>query len=784
MYSYSLPSGFDKDIDKLEKLIEQCKKGEISPAQLKAHRVPFGVYEQRELDTYMLRIRCAGGYLTPDALVKISELASIYAHDQIHLTTREELQVHYLRLDSIIPVIRGLKEAGMASRGGGGNTVRNIIIQEYAGVDQDEVFDVTPYAIALTTRLISEDDSWTMPRKLKIAFSGSEEDKGYATISDIGFIAAIKKNKKGFKVYLAGGMGAKPQVGNLFFDFFDEDQVYKVTKTVKNLFWKYGNRKNKHAARLRFLWQTLGEEEFRKRFDEEFAAVTGENYSPLSVGKSENKGLEPVLEKLTTEDKGDFSLWKKRFVKPQKQSGLFSIIIPIELGFIANEKVRALGEFLRPFGDNVVRLSKDQNFILRNIKENYLANVYTFLKNNLDNFNRTLIFDKLISCVGASTCQLGICLARGATRAIMRTLAKSDIELDALADLTINLSGCPNACGQHHAADLGFFGKALRKEERMYPAYNVVAGASIGGQKTEFAKLIGEVSAKNLPLLVKDFLAIYLSKRGENKDFKKFLDNGGTRHLENVCDKYKNVPSFTEDKNYYFDWEAEEAFSLAARGAGECSAGLFDLIDVDSKNIEITRGKIIAAADDKDKQEALCDLTFYASRMLLITRGIEPQNPKETYENFKKYFIDTGLVDRSFVEIIDSALIKNTEALLKDEQKVQDLADRVKFLYENMDNAFQFNAEGLAAAPDGLRTSKDAKEKPIISKDFRGVACPMNFVKTKIELSKIASNDKLEILLDDGAPIDNVPGSVKAEGHKILEQIKVDDYWKVIIEKK
>ncbi len=777
MQTYNLPDKFDDDISNLEELINKCIASEITPAELKAHRVPFGVYEQRKVDTYMVRIRCASGTVTPKQLEEISKISERLGNEKIHITTRQELQVHYVKLGDIIPVIKALRDIGLASRGGGGNTVRNIIAQEDSGIAKDEIFDVAPYATALTTRLISEKDSWTLPRKFKIAFSSSSSDRGYATLADIGFIARVKDGKIGFKVYVAGGMGAKSNPGHFFLDFISDDQVYNLTKAIKNIFWKYGNRKNKHAARLRFLFNDIGEDEFRKRFDQELGAVEKENYLPLEIKANENIGLDPDLGDSPVKDQEDFRIWKERFVKEQKQEGLFSIIVGVELGFLANEKALKLAQFLIPFGENVIRLTKDQNINLRNIKEKHLSHLYLFLKENFNGFNRPFILDKLISCAGASTCQLGICLSRGAARSLISTLGDSDLNLDKLANLKVNISGCPNSCGQHPAADLGFFGKANRKDGELYPAYNVLAGGVIKDEETKLSKKLGEVSAKDLPKLVKEFLADYI-KAEEFKTYQDYLASQGNNKLVELCKKYSKVPSLAEDKNYYYDWESKDIFSLAGRGMGECSAGLFDLIDVDLKNIVQTTEKLNnPPVSGEARGLLLFNLVFYATRMLLITRGVEPKVEMDVYTGFRQHFLDTKLVDSSFREVIDAGFSKNHQILLKEEDKISDLVKAVKYLYEHMDNAFGFKVPGLEK-----KAASDKKERVV--KDFRGVACPMNFVKTKLELAKLQSKETLEIYLDDGEPIDNVPGSVKAEGHRIVTQEKIEDYWSVIIEKK
>lgn len=807
--TYILPESLEAEIDELEAKIARFKTGEISATEMKVARVPFGVYEQRKKDTYMVRVRCAGAVVTPLQLEKIAELSQKHAAGYIHLTTRQEIQLHYVLIDSLIPVIRELKTVGLSSRGGGGNTVRNIMAQEDAGIAEDEAFDVFPYAIALTSRFLAEPDSWNLPRKFKIAFSGSSDDRGYATISDVGFIAKIKDGKKGFKVYFAGGLGAKTQVGLLLFDFVPEAEVYNVAKAVKRVFYKNGNRKNKHAARLRFLVKTLGEEKLKQITLEEYEAVQKEGYPPLEIHVLEDRGLDPQLPAEQASDPKNFELWQRRFVRKQKQNGFYSVILPVHLGHVDNDKAIALAHFLAPFGDNTIRIRKDQNFLLRNIPQKYLTNLYNFLRTTFDNFNRAFVIDKVIACAGASTCQLGICLSPGAATATRRYLEKADFDLDKAADAVINISGCPNSCGQHHVGDIGFSGKVARKGDKVYPAFNVVAGALVREGETELAQSVGEVAARDLPLVVRDILRKYADSKNGFSTFREYTrSEQGKEDLRVICARYKEIPAFEEDKNYYFDWGTDKIFSIAERGKGECSAGIFDLIESDFGAIQQDK-KLIEEIKEKggtqeQKAQLLKDIVFKAAHVLLVTRALEPKSEQETYNLFRTYFINMGLADASFDDLLRIAESKRYEAFLGKEQAVDALVERMKLLYDVMDSSFNFKLIGgdvvhtqhveiKTADSCGLKVSvgKSADQrivdaaaiKPDAVKDLRGVACPMNFVKTKMELSKMKVRQVLEIWLDDGAPIDNVPGSVRAEGHKVLSQEKTDGYWTVRIEK-
>jgi len=778
---YTIPANLDNEIEGLEVLIEKFKRKEITATELKVNRVPFGVYEQREPDTYMVRVRCAAGFITPQQLAGVAKIAQEFAKSDIHITSRQEVQIHYVKIEDLVTVIRRLKAIGLSPRGGGGNTVRNITAQEDAGVDPNEIFDVSPHAVELTNRFIAEGESWNLPRKFKIGFSGSEQDKGLATVSCLGFIAKIKDNKRGFRVYAAGGLGAKSTVANLLIDFIEEDQVYVVARAVRNLFSKYGNRKNKHAARLRFLWLTLGEEEFRKKFAEELAIVQQESLAPFIVKETSA----PLKVNFGSSDyqnlpKEAFDLWKKRYASPQKQAGYFTILIPIELGFLPNIKAIALAEFLEKFGNNVIRMTRDQNFVLRNIPENQLERAYVFLRENLLLIDDAPIYGRFLSCAGASTCQMGICLSRGAARGILKELRKSDLDLDKLGEFRLNISGCPNSCGQHPIADLGFSGKALRNDGHSYPSYMVYAGAVIKEGKTKLAERFGDVPARNLPVLVRDLVKSFLTNAGQEKDFRSYMGGTGVEVLKSLVEKYKNPASFDEDKNFYFDWEADNLFNLLERRGGECSAGLYDLIGVDLNNIRETRAKITETVGE-EKRKKLNDLLLFSARTLLITRAVEAKNEQEIFAEFRKHFILTDLVDKFFDDLLIKAGLFNFDPIER-ESEIIALSQAVEKLYESMDNTFNFNKSIEAKAAPAVNAV--SRKAPVVSKDLRGVQCPLNFAKTKVELSKLNTGDILEIWLDDGKPVENVPGSVQGEGHKIISQQRQGEYWKVVIEKK
>jgi sulfite reductase (ferredoxin) len=313
----------------------------------------------------------------------------------------------------------------------------------------------------------------------------------------------------------------------------------------------------------------------------------------------------------------------------------------------------------------------------------------------------------------------------------------------------------------------------------MYPAYNVVAGAYVG-PNPRLAEIVGEISAYDLPKFTIDILRKYLEKQHSYKSFSDYISLDGKSDIAYITEKYKVIPEFSDDKNYYFDWGSEQIFSLAAKGVGECSAGLFDMIDVDLNSIRAAKEKLEMETEQPAINELLYEIVFASSRMLLITRGAEPKNAAGVFNDFIQNFIEAELISNIYREIVEMARDERDVDFTRKKETILDLAKSVTSLYEAMDDSLQFkNFESNSNV--NIPVINKASLKRI--KDFRGVKCPMNFVKTKIELATIKTGDLLEILLDDGEPIDNVPASIKGEGHLILEQKKIENYWQVVIRK-
>ena len=868
---YRIPSTLNGDLDYTQSLIDQFKAGEIQAGQLKSNRVPMGIYEQRKNQHYMLRLRCAGGLVTPEQLAKIAFVGHQLSTSHLHVTTRQEIQIHNVDIEDAIPALKKLEKVGISSAGGGGNTVRNMMVDDRSGLTADEEFDVYPYVEELTSRLIAEKDSFTMPRKYKVAIDTSVATANYSYIADLGLQARIKDGERGFRVLIAGSAASNAHTGWEVFDFLPEKDLYRAAKALKNWFHKYGNRRNRHKARMRYVFYKYGTEEAKRLYLEEFEELKKDgsidfeapalplehhkpNFPALKVWNETSLGTPADLQsdgkqgtsKNEIIDVEAFETWKRRYAHKQTNAeglkeNLWYAYIPLRHGNNSTDFFAEVAEYLGNYGNDVIRFTKKEQIQVRNIPEEYLTNIYAFFKKlGVYQIDYPVVVTNLTCCTGADTCRLGICLPKGAIDGIAKQLLNSDLNLDAIPDFELRMNGCTNICALATWGDLGFSGRVGRVGDDPYPAYTI--WLPVKG-KHEIDLQQGYIAAKKIPVFVEDYLRDVIAEQANYADYYEYVAKRGVDIVKNLIAKYKEIAPYSEEPDTFFDFGDDEKFSLIKYGKAECSAGLFDIIEIDQdtirekrKEVELLMGNIpqgVPADLQSDGKQAtskieklLHDIVFSENRMLLVTRGLDPRTDEDVYNGFEKEFIAAGIIPQKFKVLTDKA--RNNESLITEKPLIDELADLLNDLYQNMDDSLQFKLPAVQS-PTDFTDNTNSKEKsaesarlknrseneeesvssvksvgqkntteneqnssagepeaisPDVKKDFRGVMCPMNFVKTKIALTPMQSGQILEILLDDGAPIENVPGSVKNEGHTILSTEKVENYWKVLIRKK
>jgi sulfite reductase (ferredoxin) len=397
---YDLPKDAQADLNRFGQEIAKFERAETSAAEFRVFRVPRGVYEQRESDTYMLRARCPAGMVLPHQMRALAAASKRYGNGVLHITTRQDVQIHRVLLKDVHPALVELHAAGVSTKGGGGNTVRNITACCDAGVCTEEVFDPTPCAVAVTEYLLPDPLSYQLPRKYKIAFAGCAKDCAGALINDLGFVASQRGDTRGFAVYVGGGMGAISRVGELLEEFIPADEAHLTAEAVKRVFDQHGNRRNRHHARIRFLIEDIGLPRFRELYSAELQALRAAPTARLTVRPIAPAA--PLHPAHATRPAADFTPWHARYAVPQKQAGYFLVHIPLFLGDIEADHFQQLAAIVAEHGEGVLRTTQQQNLVLRWIHQDELPELHARLQAlGLAELESPLL-SNMISCAGAA----------------------------------------------------------------------------------------------------------------------------------------------------------------------------------------------------------------------------------------------------------------------------------------------------------------------------------------------------------------------------------------------
>ena len=730
-----IPQNVKEDTHGYRSQVKKFLDGQTSPVAFRAYRVPMGIYEQRAAGKFMVRIRIGAGLVLPHQLERIAQLSKTYGNGIVHVTTRQDIQIHEVDIEDTPDVLEGLLEAGLSSRGGGGNTVRNITACPEAGVCPEEEFDVAPYAIAAAEYLLQDRSSFNLPRKYKIVFSGCSKDCAFASIADLGFFAHMKNEAKGFSVYAAGGLGSNPAVAAKIEDFIEAEEVFEVAEAVKKLFDKYGDRANKHKARLRYVLARVGIEKFIKLYRAEKDTLRTEGL-PYTA---------PQIREITS------------IYKVPKTS--ITVRLRLKNGDIPADDLSKVGQIAAKYGQRLIRTTQLQDLLITGIVKEDTDKVHSELKKlSIDVFGDGS--SKIVACAGASTCKLGLCLSRGLADAISNKLSRTASSAG-LSETTIRISGCPNSCGHHYIAAIGLQGKAKRVNGKLMPCYDVLVGAKTVEGDAHLGKRIGTVPAKKIPeLLAEAFDA------GEIKEEK----------LKNLIGQYSDFSSEQFPDGYYYDFGSNEPFSLAGRGPGECGAGVTDVIKLD---IDEAKDALKSAPINS---ENIYKAVIAAARALMVTFGLEPKKDREIFAAFTRGLIEPGWVKPQTQQLLDDAIdwrMGDKESIEDLFPQAEDLTKRVEELYLSLDANLKFKVEPVA---QNANVDKGDADDHII--DLRGVGCPLNFVKAKLELEKLDTGAILGVLLDEGEPVRNVPASFVEQGQEVLEVKNSGDHFFVKVRRK
>jgi sulfite reductase (ferredoxin) len=597
---YSEPNsqwGKEEETEIFAQKVKLYRQGKLSDDDFRRFRLQAGTYSSRlQMNFSMIRIKIPSGEITPEQLEKIASLSEAFSIGSAHVSTRQNIQLHWVQLEDVSEVMRGLVEVGLTTREACGNTVRNVMCSHFAGVCSDEAFDATPYAKAIARFFIRNPMCQNLPRKFKINFACCNKH-GLVRVADIGLVSAIKDDVKGFKIYLGGGLGAASFIGHPLEDFTPEDRVLSTCMATIRLFDRHGNRENMARNRMRYLVHEMGWEKFQKMALKERSIV--EMTTSLSTAKLFNVREEeerclsksmnvtsklPMLNEQVThhQESPAYKRWLHTNVVPQKQEGYFTVFVTLGAGDITANQLRVLARSIHEFSaETAARNTPQQNFAIRYVKGSDLADFYNRLASiGLANPG-ALTIASAVGCSGTTSCNLAITNSHRLAKEVQRKLLELEFDTDdSLRDSTIKISGCPNSCGQHEIATIGFFGGASRIGSAMAPTYTMLFGGS-DGEYGELGKAVMRVPAKRVIDIIRKIIDVYKQERNNNETLNQWINKivvgegkGSIKNIENIKAILLPVTQLApieQDPESYRDYGNDVKFS-AKTARGECAA--------------------------------------------------------------------------------------------------------------------------------------------------------------------------------------------------------------------
>jgi sulfite reductase (ferredoxin) len=530
----------------------------------------------------MLRIKLPFGGMNPEQMRVLAETAEEYSDNICHITTRQDIQLHFIHIEDTPDLFRRLAAVGITTREACGNSVRNVTACPLAGVCKTESFDVTPYAKAVAFYLLGHRDTQDFGRKFKIAFSGCEHEAcALVSMHDMGGIAKTRvgpdgKTQRGFALYVGGGLGAVPHQAKLFDEFLREEDLLPISRAIGRVFGRLGEKKNRNKARIKFLVQKLGIEEFKKLVWEEFKSMPedpGWRDFFDQIPKFEEKGAAIQGVQLGVGSKpAGYDAWAATNIYEQRQTGHVTATVTCPLGDLTSDQMRALAVLAERYAGGNARTTVEQNVVLRWVPKNQIVNLYKDLAAiGLAEPGAGTIVD-VVACPGTDTCKLGIASSRGLAGELRTQLAAQSASMDeAIGKLRIKVSGCFNSCGQHHVADLGFYGNSRNIGGYTVPHFQVMLGGQWSENGGSYALAMGAVPSKRVPELVTALTQRYSKEKSNGESFQDFCKRIGKKELKTIVDQFTAVPPHSQDARFYSDWGDNREFTIGDMGVGECA---------------------------------------------------------------------------------------------------------------------------------------------------------------------------------------------------------------------
>src|SRR5688572_27695347 len=647
----------EKDILELEKKIRLFREGKMDEEKFRSLRLARGVYGQRQQGVQMVRIKLPYGKMTLAQWKRISDVSDEYSTGNLHLTTRQDIQIHFVSLDRTPEMWSELEKDDVTIREACGNTVRNITASDMAGIDPDEPFDVTPYAHAMFEYFLRKPVCQEMGRKFKIALSSSEKDTALVFMHDLGVIPRIKNidgtEVRGFKVVVGGGLGAQPHLAITTHEFLEEELLIPYLESVLRVFDRHGERNSRHKARIKFLIQKIGIDAFNELVKEEQLALTHQRYKidveeyGQKVGKTEslqtNSSTLPDFQTSGLSDPFRYQLWKTTNVFAQKQPGYFAVYVRVGNGNISSHTSRRLIEKLKDVIADDVRVTINQGLQLRFIKPEHLEYVYSVLDEEGFAAAGFGSVADVTSCPGTDTCNLGISNSTSTAIALSEVIEEEFPEFLYNKEIAIKISGCMNSCGQHGMASIGFHGSSLKAKGQILPALQVLIGGGVlGSGEGRIADKVLKVPSKRGPDVIRVVLNDYKANATNGETFLNYSQRNGERYYYDMLKPLASLETLLAED--YIDWGQEEKFATAI-GVGECAGVMIDLV----ATLLLEAEEKIAASEDCLGNNKWADGIYNAyagqihtAKALLLQQGVQCNTQHGIVKDFDTHFSEKG----------------------------------------------------------------------------------------------------------------------------------------------
>ncbi len=566
----------EKDIIELERKIHLFKTGKMDEDRFRSLRLARGVYGQRQPGVQMIRIKIPYGKLSTEQLERIADVCDEYSTGNLHITTRQDIQIHYVSLDRTPELWTELEQSKVTLREACGNTVRNVTASPWAGIDPSEPFDVSPYAQAYFEYFLRNPICQEMGRKFKVSVSSSDQDDAFSFVHDLGFIPKIKAGQRGFKVMLGGGIGSQPRHADVMYDFLPADQIIPLGEAVLRIFDHHGERLRRNKARMKFLIKEWGLETFMEKVEAE-RKVLGHEHIPIAFEVETVPALptESINEPKKIDDQ-NFVAWKKVNARPQKQVGYYAVGIKVETGDFSTDIARKFTKIVRQFAADDIRLTATQGIVLRYVAAKDLYQLYQALYPlGFAQVGFESIAD-IVACPGTDTCNLGIASSIGLAKELGRVLEKEYAPFILDRSLSIKISGCMNACGQHTIANIGFQGMTLKSNGLVAPATQILLGGGVlGNGQGRFADKLIKIPSKRTPQALRLILNDFDQNTDIDTSFLNYYDERGKDYFYQLLKPLSKSDDLQAQD--FIDWGNEQKYEKAI-GIGECAGVTVDLV--------------------------------------------------------------------------------------------------------------------------------------------------------------------------------------------------------------